>query len=95
MDHYKKARQEAVLSPRLLSVVGFQNLFEQALTHSWLRRRQDETDEEIKKLKEEIAGLKVRDQELKDNIDANDKSQSDARAEYAAKQSEQNSFVQS
>ena len=61
MDHYKKARQEAVLSPRLLSIVGFQNLFEQALTNSWLRRRQDETDEEIKKLKEEIAGLKVRD----------------------------------
>ena len=39
MDFYKKARQEAVLSPRLLSIVAFQNLFEQALTHSWLRRR--------------------------------------------------------
>ena len=44
-------------------------LFEQALTNSWLRKRQDKTDEEIAALKEEIVKLKEVDSELKDNID--------------------------
>ena len=35
-----------------------------------LRHRQDNTDEEIKLLKQEIANLKVRDKELLEHIDA-------------------------
>ena len=73
MDHYNKAHKESVLIPRFLSVKGYHELFTQALQDSVLRKRQDNTDEEIRKLKEEIAALKVRDQELKDNIDLVDK----------------------
>ena len=72
--------------PRLLSVAGYQDLFEQALTHSWLRKRQDNTDEEIRKLKEEIAALKQRDSELQDNIDANDAKQDQQRQQVVATQ---------
>ena len=65
-------RKEAVMQPRVISVTGFQNVFDLALLNSCLRRRQDDTDVEIQKLKEEIALLKERDQELQNNIDANE-----------------------
>ena len=58
--------------------------------NSLLRKRQDNTDEEIRKLKEEIAQLKVKDQELKDNIDLVDKTQNEARAKTIANQEDQN-----
>ena len=58
--------------------------------NSLLRKRQDNTDEEIRKLKEEIAQLKVKDQELKDNIDLVDKTQNEARAKTIANQDDQN-----
>ena len=64
LEAYRKARKEAVLEPRLMSVSGYQDLFELALANSSLRKRQDNTDEEIKHLKQEIAALKVRDTEL-------------------------------
>ena len=63
--------QDAVLQPRLISLKGFQNIFDLALHNSELRQRQDDTDEEIAKLKQEIGMLKVRDMELKNHIDAN------------------------
>lgn len=78
MQTYNNARKEAVLQPRLMSVQSYQVLFEQALTHSWLRKRQDDTDEEIKKLKEEIAQLKVRDDQLQTNIENESQKQTDA-----------------
>ena len=90
MENYNKAHKEAVLIPRLLSVQGYQKLFDQALHNSLLRKRQDNTDEEIRKLKEEIAQLKVKDQELKDNIDLVDKTQNEARAKTIANQEDQN-----
>ena len=62
-----------MFQPRLLSVFSYQSLFDHALQNSVLRRRQDGTDEEIKKLKEEIAQLKVRDQELQTSIDTVDR----------------------
>jgi len=62
----------AVLTPRLITVSGYQDLFDLALDNSILKRRQDQTDIEINTLKEEIERLKVRDQELKSNIDEND-----------------------
>ena len=37
IDNYKKARIEAVLQPRLISVRGYQDLFDQALQASVLR----------------------------------------------------------
>ena len=45
MDHYKKQRAQAAETPRLMSVQGYQNLFDLALENSVLRKRQDETDE--------------------------------------------------
>ena len=59
--------------PRLITVAGYQRLFDEALQNSQLRKRQDQTDEEIRLLKEEIVQLKKRDEELKQNIDLNDK----------------------
>ena len=70
MEHYHKARKEAVLVPRLMSVQGYQNLFDHALQESVLRHRQDNTDEEIKKLKEEIEALKAGDNQLQENIES-------------------------
>ena len=55
--------------PRLISVAGYQRLFDEALQDSQLRKRQDHTDEEIRLLKEEIERLKQRDNQLKENID--------------------------
>ena len=46
-------------------MAGYQKLFDEALQNSSLRRRQDQTDEEIRLLKEEIQNLKIRDNELK------------------------------
>ena len=56
-----KQRKEAVLQPRLMSVGGYQGLFDEALQSSILRKRQDNTDEEIRLLKEEIERLKATD----------------------------------
>ena len=84
MATYTEKRKQAVLSPRLLSMQGYQDLFEQALTNSWLRRRQDKTDEEIKELKEEIQRLKDKDDELQGNLDILDGEQNEKRREALA-----------
>lgn len=77
MENYRQARKEAALVPRLLSVVSYQNLFDLALHNSVLRHRQDTTDEEILKLKQEIALLKEKDEELQSNIDSLEFDQND------------------
>ena len=54
MENFRKAKQAAVLTPRLITIAGYQHLFELALHNSALRQRQDDTDIEIAKLKVEI-----------------------------------------
>ena len=69
---------------------GYQALFEQALTNSWLRKRQDRTDEAIKALRAEISQLKVRDEILQTNIEREGKRQDEALEQSVKKQEETN-----
>ena len=39
VENYEKMRKEAVMQPRVISVTGFQNVFDLALLNSCLRRR--------------------------------------------------------
>ena len=61
METYLTQRKAAVLQPRLISVSGYQGLFDEALQTSIIRKRADNTDEEIRLLKEEIVRLKATD----------------------------------
>lgn len=90
LDSYAKARKEAVAVPRLITVAGYQGLFDEALQNSELRRRQDATDEEIRLLKEEIARLHQRDGELNEQIELVEQRQSEGRAADKREQEEQN-----
>ena len=90
VDAFNTAKSEAAMQPRLISVGGFQSVFELALENSKLRYRQDHTDEEIRLLKEEIAALKVRDQELDTKIDKLDEKTSQERQAMQERQEETN-----
>jgi hypothetical protein len=54
-------RNKSVVVPRLLSLEDYCKLFEEVASRSLLRKRADNTDVEIEKLKKEIAALKVSD----------------------------------
>ena len=57
-------RNSSVETPRLLSLIDYCKLFEEVASRSVLRKRADNTDSEIEKLKQEVAALKARDNKL-------------------------------
>ena len=70
-------------------------MFDLALENSILRKRQDETDEQIKKLWIEVANLKIRDNDLQQNIEVNEMAARDALQASKDKQDEENKSIRS
>ena len=93
VENYKKLRVQAVETPRLMSVQGYQDLFDMALENSTLRKRQDETEKQIQNLWVEIANLKMKDKDLKENIDQNEEAAKIALAESVSKQADENKSI--
>ena len=90
MERYEKTRAESILEPRLLSIGGFMNLFNLAIMDCSLRKRQDSTDQEIAKIKEELARLKQVDSDQQAQIEKVDKEQTEARHELEQAQEVKN-----
>lgn len=61
IDTYEKSREIGAYRPRLISVIGFQELFELALDASWMHTRQNKTEADIERIFKEIEGLKEED----------------------------------